>query len=71
MENDKTLTLEQLSKKEGFNRTYGSRIMHLTMLAPDVVEAILDGKCPKGLTLLDFVKAGSLWEDQRRLFRPQ
>lgn len=69
MENDKTLTLEQLSKKGGFNRTYASRIMHMTMLAPDVIEAILDDRCPKGLQLLDFVKAGGIWEDQRRLFR--
>ena len=69
IENDPMLTIEQLAKKEGFGRSYGSRIMFLTLLAPDVIEAILDGKCPKGLTLLDLAQAGYIWEDQRRLFR--
>ena len=38
----------------------------LTCLAPDVVEAILDGRQPKGLKLAEMLGNGSLsWEVQR------
>lgn len=66
--NDPTLSQESISLKEGFGRSYVSKIMHLTLLAPDVIEAILDGNYPKYLTLADINKAGYLWDDQRKVF---
>ena len=66
--NDPTLTQESISLREGFGRSYVSKIMFLTLLAPDVIEAILDGRYPKYLTLTDIMKAGVLWDDQRKLF---
>src|SRR5687767_6071998 len=36
-------TLEELPQARGGNATYVSRILRLTLLAPDIVETILDG----------------------------
>ena len=35
----------------GVNATYGSRMLRLTLLAPDMVDAILDGRQPTELQL--------------------
>ena len=44
-----------------------SRILRLTLLEPDIVEAILDGRQPAGLQLDDLLKGFPLeWEDQKR-----
>lgn len=47
---------------------YLARIVRLGFLAPDIVEAILDGKSPVGLTLEQLRKPVSLdWDQQRQL----
>jgi hypothetical protein len=41
-------------------------LLPLTCLAPDIVEAILDGRQPKGLRLAEMLGSGLLaWEEQR------
>lgn len=35
--------IARLAKREGFAPSYMTRVLRLTLLAPDVVEAILDG----------------------------
>ena len=48
--------------------TYVSRVLRLTLLAPDVVEAILDGRQPADLQLDDLLEGVPLgWEVQRLL----
>jgi hypothetical protein len=42
-------TLENLARRRGVNATYVTRILRLTLLAPDIVEAILDGRQPHGI----------------------
>jgi AraC-like DNA-binding protein len=37
-------TLEDLARATGVHATYVSRILRLTLLAPDIVEAIPDGR---------------------------
>jgi hypothetical protein len=45
---------------------YVCRLLPLTYLAPDIVEAILDGRQPKGLRLAEMLGNGPLaWEQQR------
>jgi hypothetical protein len=40
-------------------------MLRLTLLAPDIVEAILDGRQPKGMTLPGLMEPFSLeWERQ-------
>ena len=41
-------TIEELAKAEGVTPSYMSRVLRLTLLAPDIVEAILDGRQPEG-----------------------
>ena len=50
LETDVYGTIEELSKAEKINSSYVSRILRLTLLAPDIVEAILDGRQPPELT---------------------
>ena len=47
-----------------------SRIFDLTLLAPDIIEAILDGREPSGLSLTLLIKKRIplLWEEQCPVF---
>ena len=44
-------TIDELAAAEKINSSYVSRLLRLTLLAPDTVEAILDGRQPTGMTL--------------------
>lgn len=44
-------TIAELAAAEKINPSYVSRVLRLTLLAPDIVEAILDGRQPGGMTL--------------------
>ena len=44
-------TLNELAAAEKINSSYVSRLLRLTLLAPDIVEVILDGRQPDGMTL--------------------
>ena len=58
-------TILDLARAKGVNATYVSRILRLTLLAPDIVEAILDGRQPAELQLDDLLAAFPLeWEEQ-------
>jgi len=59
-------TIQELAAAEKINPSYVSRMLRLTLLAPDMVEAILDGRQPEGMTLpglLEGVPVG--WGAQR------
>ena len=59
-------TLENHARAKCVNATYVSRILRLTLLAPEIVEAILDGRQPMGLRLDDLLDAFPLeWKRQR------
>ena len=49
-------TIDEIARAEGINDSYVSRILRLTLLAPDIVEAILDGRQPPALTLARLMK---------------
>ena len=54
-------TLEDLAHAKGVAPSYVSRVLRLTLLAPEIVEAILDGRQPAELQLddlLDGISAG-------------
>ena len=44
-------TVEDIGAAEKINASYVSRVLRLTLLAPDIVEAILDGRQPPTMTL--------------------
>lgn len=63
-------TIEDLARVEKINPSYLSRVLRLTLLAPDIAEAILDGRQPAGLQLDDLLKPFPVeWERQRSLIR--
>jgi hypothetical protein len=58
-------TLEDLARAKGVHATYVSRVLRLTLLAPEIVEAILDGRQPAGLQLDDLLGGFPIeWEGQ-------
>jgi hypothetical protein len=44
-------TIDEIAKAEKINPSYVSRVLRMTLLAPEIVEAILDGRQENGLTL--------------------
>jgi hypothetical protein len=59
-------TIKELAERERVNAGYMSRVLRLTLLAPDIVEAILDGRQPDGLRLEDLLEAFPVeWMEQR------
>jgi hypothetical protein len=44
-------TIDELAAAEKINSSYVSRLLRLTLLAPDIIEAILDGRQPESKTL--------------------
>ena len=56
----------ELAKAEKVNDSYLSRILRLTLIAPDIIEAILSGRQPRTLQLDDLLKPlPAAWERQR------
>jgi len=51
METGRFATLNELAAAEEINSSYVSRLLRLALLAPDIVEAILDGRQPEQMTL--------------------
>jgi hypothetical protein len=62
-------TIEELAAVEKINSSYGSRILRLTLLAPDIVEGILNARHAPKVTLAtlmqpfstDRLRQRSLW----------
>ena len=51
LESGRFANITELAAAKKINTSYVSRILRLTLLAPDIVEAILDGWQPEGMTL--------------------
>jgi DNA invertase Pin-like site-specific DNA recombinase len=59
-------SLRALAKSAGLNERYVSRVMRLAFLAPDITDALLDGKRAPGLMLDKLMKGVPIsWEEQR------
>ena len=48
-------TIEELAGREWVNRGYMSRVLRLTLLAPEIVEAILEGRQTEGFRFEDLL----------------
>ena len=58
-------TIDELARSERINPSYISRVLRLTLLAPDIVEAVLDGRQPGDLKLADAMSGvPAIWEQQ-------
>jgi hypothetical protein len=59
-------SITDLAEQEGVTAAFVCRLLPLTCLAPDIVEAILDGRQPKGLRLAELLGNGPVaWIAQR------
>jgi len=69
LEDGNYTTIEEIADAEKINPSYVSRILRLTLLSPEIVEMILDGRQPATLTLKNFQKKFPLeWGPQKTLF---
>ena len=58
-------SITDLAEREGVTDAYVCRLLPLTCFAPDIVEAILDGRQPKGLRLTEMLGNGPVaWEER-------
>ncbi len=65
IESGQAKSITDLAEQEGVTDAYVCRLLPLTCLAPDIVEAILDGRQPKGLRLAEMLGNGPLgWHEQ-------
>ena len=55
-----------MAKAEKVNDSYLSRVLRLTLLAPDMVESILDGRQPRSIELSALMRPFLLSWDQQR-----
>ena len=62
-------SIRELATAEGVDRSYVGRVLTLTLLEPNIVEAILDGRQPGELTLPGLWMEGvdKEWAAQRRM----
>ena len=51
IESGKYSSITELAKAEGINQSYACRLLRLTLLAPVIVESILNGEQTQGLKL--------------------
>ena len=66
LETGAVATVTEIAAKEKINASYVSRVLRLTLLAPDIVEAILDGRQAPEMTLPVSMAAFPVeWERQR------
>ncbi|HBK79926.1 MAG TPA: hypothetical protein DDZ83_09690, partial [Nitrospinae bacterium] len=69
MEKGEAKSLSELARKEGCTDDYIRKILKMAFLAPDIVETILKGKQPEGLTLSHILGLDLplFWEAQRNI----
>jgi len=71
LESGEFATIAELAEREGIAPSYMTRVLRLTLLAPDIVEAALRGQQSKFFTLKTGVEPIPLsWADQASHFYP-
>ena len=66
LESGRFASVTELAEAEEINQSYLCRVLRLTLLAPDIVEAILDGRQAAGIQMDALLKPMPLeWASQR------
>ncbi len=66
LESGESATITELAEREGIAPSYMTRVLRLTLLAPDIVEAIMDGKQEPEVTLARVLEPfAACFEEQR------
>ena len=69
LESGEVKSISDLAMNLDVDNSYVARILKLSTLAPDIVEAILNGEEPTGLSLAKLTKTFPTdWDEQRAMF---
>ena len=69
LESGEYANIREIAEAEKINETYVGRVLRLTLLAPEIVEAILGGRQPAEVQLDSLMKPFAVrWEEQRLTF---
>jgi hypothetical protein len=67
LEQGRCRSIAEMAEVEKIDRSFVGRLLRLTLLAPDIQEAILDGRQPKGMQLEEPMEAmPSEWREQQK-----
>ena len=62
-------SISELAEREGIAFTYMARLMRVSLLAPEIVDAIMEGRQPESVTLANMMDPFPLdWKEQRMRF---
>jgi hypothetical protein len=72
LENGTHTTIAEIAAAEKINESYVGRVLRLTLLAPEIVEAILGGRQPAKLQLEDLLRRFPVgwWEQRAEMLNP-
>lgn len=66
LESGEFASISELAEREGIAFTYMARLMRLSLLAPEIVDAIMDGRQPESVTLANLMDPFPLdWKEQQ------
>jgi len=62
-------SVTELAEKENIGMSFLTRVLRMTLLAPDIIDAILDGRQSQGINLTTLAEPFPVeWASQRRHF---
>ncbi|SEN61495.1 hypothetical protein SAMN04488003_1236 [Loktanella fryxellensis] len=69
LESGEFTTIAELAERDGIAPSYMTRVMRLSLLAPEIVEMVLDGTQGEEMTLARMLEPSPVvWRDQWKLF---
>ena len=69
LESGEYATIREIANAEKINESYVGRVLRLTLLAPDIVETIVNGRQPAGLQLDGLIRRFPIvWQGQPEAF---
>jgi hypothetical protein len=68
LEDGEYRSASELAEAEKIARSFVNRLLRLTLLAPEIVEAILEGRQPKAMQLAELTGTPSEWKKQYESF---
>jgi hypothetical protein len=69
LDRDPDLTIMKLAERRKLDHGYIAKAIRMTQLAPDIIDAVIDGRQPQSLSLADLMRPfPDGWQEQQRHF---